>query len=111
MIIKSYTKCQCGAITLEVDNGYEYSCNQKNLKKFFPQIDLRRKSVIRYQDTYCCDYCVNHYGLDLCGCGSGELFGKCDNNLEECKQPMQSLGEYTCVIGASSLNAQPFFGG
>lgn len=43
------------------------------------------------------DHCVNHYGLDLCGCGSGNPFGKCDEYLPECSIPMQSVGEYDHV--------------
>lgn len=99
MNIIGYSKCECGAITIFTDEGAEgaYSCKRKNLKKFFPNIDLRK--VPKYQDSYCCDHCVNHYGLDLCGCGSGEEFGKCENGYEECAMPMQKLNEYTHVIG------------
>ena len=75
MILKGYSKCDCGAITIYTDK-MSYSCYQKNLKKFFPGIDLRK--LVRYPQSFCCDHCVNHYGLDLCGCGSGNPFGKCD---------------------------------
>lgn len=95
MIITEYSKCDCGAITLYTDEG-NYNCKQKNLKKFFPDIDLIK--IPRLQTTYCCNHCVNGYGLDLCGCGSGEDFGKCDGEFDECNQPMQKLGEYTKVI-------------
>lgn len=95
-----YSKCTCGAITLFAENGESYSCKQENLKKFFPNIDLRK--LERQQETYCCDHCVNNYGLDLCGCGSGEEFGKCDNNLPECKMPMQTIGAYTYVKASDS---------
>ena len=44
-----------------------------------------------------CRILVNHYGLDLCGCGSGNPFGKCDEYLPECSIPMQSVGEYDHV--------------
>ena len=97
MEILSYTKCSCGAITIETDCG-EYSCKMENLKKFFPGIDLRK--IHKYQDTFCCNHCVNHYGLDLCGCGSGEDFGECENDFEECNRPMQVIGEYSRVIAA-----------
>lgn len=92
----AYAKCTCGAITIFTDIG-DYSCQQKNLKKFFPDIDLRK--LARYEEFYSCNHCVNHYGLDLCGCGSGEEFGKCKNDLEECSKPMQKLGEYTFILG------------
>lgn len=99
MEIIGYSKCNCGAITIYTDE-LTYSCKQKNLKQFFPDIDLRK--IERYQESYCCDHCVNHYGLDLCGCGSGKDFGECDNGYDECDRPMQVVGEYACVRAAST---------
>lgn len=32
-----------------------------------------------------CDHCINGWGIDLCGCGSGEKIGKCHNKFFECK--------------------------
>ena len=92
-----YTKCICGAITIQTDDGMRYM--SKKIKKFMPQLDLRK--VKRYQTTVMCDYCVNNYGLELCGCGSGELFGQCDNNEIECQKPMQCIGEYDRVIAVN----------
>ena len=100
MKITGYSKCDCGAITIYCDDG-DYSCKAKNLKKYFPDIDLRK--IKRYKTTFACNHCVNHYGLDLCGCGSGEDFGKCDNDFPECKTPMQKIGEYTNIKGCDSF--------
>jgi hypothetical protein len=99
MEILGYSKCQCGAITIYTD-ALNYSCKRENLKKFFPNIDLRK--ITRYQESYCCDHCANRYGLDLCGCGSGADFGECDNDFDECQMPMQSIGEYACVRAGDS---------
>lgn len=71
--IESYTKCACGAITLTFDNGATNSMLPKTAKRL--GIDLRHYK--RYKPTYCCDHCVNHWGIDLCECGSGEEVGKC----------------------------------
>ena len=94
--ITGYSKCSCGAITFYIDgdtsNGY--SCRQSNVNKFFPNLDLRTLRKGRLQESYSCNHCVNHYGLDLCGCGSGKPFGHCDSGLEECNRPMQVVGEY-----------------
>lgn len=90
----SYFKCSCGAVTVEVD-GSTYSVKRSRLKEFFPDLDLRK--CRKYSDVFCCDHCVNHYGLDLCGCGSGEPFGKCESGLPECGFPMQKVGEYSFV--------------
>lgn len=84
----SYSKCKCGAITVETDKG-TYSCYWKNRKKFFPDLDLRK--VPQMRETVCCDHCASHFGLDLCGCGSGNLFGYCDSGLEECQRPSQQI--------------------
>ncbi len=80
----SYNKCQCGAITLYFDDGTINSVKQKNLKKF--GIDLRKIKRQVKTDFYSCDHCVNHYGLDLCSCGSGKEVGKCDCKSTESKQ-------------------------
>lgn len=100
--VTGYQKCSCGAITVFTDKG-EFSCRQRNLKKFFPNLDLR--SIPRYSPTVCCNHCVNHYGLDLCGCGSGAKFGKCKNHLEECEVPMQKFGKYTRVVAKGAFIA------
>lgn len=86
-MVESYSMCDCGAITIYTDDGQSYSCQRKNLKKYIPNIDLRK--INRLQKSYCCNHCVNHYGMDLCACGSGELIGECENGLEECGKPMQ----------------------
>lgn len=96
-----YSRCSCGAITITTDEG-EYSCLEKNRLRFFPGLDLRR--LRHYPRTFCCNHCVNHYGLDLCGCGSGEPFGKCDAGLDACAVPMQVLGQYQRVRAANALN-------
>ena len=67
----------------------------KKSQKIFPNVDLRK--IVRYETSFCCNHCVNHYGLDLCGCGSGEEFGKSNNGFDECKVPMQKIGEYACI--------------
>jgi len=77
------TRCQCKAVTVEID-GESFSMSRSEFKKRFP--GMRTKG--HYSS---CNYCVNHWGLDLCGCGSGEKFGKCKNNLPECKRPAQSI--------------------
>jgi len=95
-----YTKCVCGAVSIFANDGRVYSCKCRNLKKYAPFIDLRK--LKRYQTTCCCDHCTgNHFGLDLCGCGSGEPFGRCKNHLPECNRPMQMLNEYDRVICGS----------
>ena len=81
-------RCSCGAITVSFDNN-QWSMPENIFNKLFPDIPIEP------DEFGCCDYCVNHWGLDLCGCGSGEKVGECENNFYECKNkiPSQILGE------------------
>lgn len=89
-----YSKCICGAITMQTSVG-TYSCEQKDFHKHFPNVDLRKCRKVVGNETYCCDYCVNGYGLDLCSCGSREKFTDCDCGS---KKPMQIYGLYERVV-------------
>jgi hypothetical protein len=84
--IIGYNKCDCGAITLYFAQGDNYTCSikQKNLKYY--GIDLRKIKRINKNNFFCCDHCVNHYGVDLCSCGSGEKVGKCSCGSTESSQ-------------------------
>lgn len=83
--IESYQKCECGAVTVYFEGGSNSSMKQRTAKKL--GIDLRHYK--RYPVSFCCDHCVNHWGIDLCECGSGEPVGKCSCGS---KRPMQELG-------------------
>ena len=85
-------KCKCGAITL-VFGDKEYYFQEKNQHMFFPDLDLDK---IPSQETFACNHCVNRWGLDLCGCGSGETVNECDCGLGF---PYQTVGEenYRCT--------------
>ena len=85
----TYSRCTCGAITINLPNGDSYSCRKSNKARLMPDIDLRKAT--RLTDTYNCDHCVNHYGLDVCGCGCGKPVGKCKNDLYGSNTPMQIL--------------------
>ena len=92
--IIGYDKCQCGAVTLYFANGTNSSVKQKNLKKF--GIDLRKLKRINKQEMYACDHCINHYGLDICSCGSGKKVGKCECGSTE---PSQTFGNSCYGVG------------
>lgn len=83
--IEHIDKCNCGAITVTIDNE-NYSMSRKVFNKLFGK---HRLSV-----SVCnCNHCVNHWGIDLCACGSGEHPNRCKEGFKECGQPMQALGE------------------
>lgn len=79
-------KCQCGAVSVEDERaGWSNSMKYATFKKEFPGVKLVRK-----QRYYSCNHCVNGYGIDICGCGSGEPVGKCRNGFRECKAGVAS---------------------
>lgn len=72
-MITHIQKCSCGAITVTYDNGASNSMFQSTFK----QLKLDVSGAVILPISCCCDHCVNHWGIDLCECGSGEIAGKC----------------------------------
>jgi hypothetical protein len=68
-------------------DGGDYSMTKEEFDRRFPSIF----SGDVPEEVCYCNYCVNHWGLDLCGCGSGEKFGECGNGYYECQRPAQSM--------------------
>jgi len=103
--ITNICRCSCGAYTVTI-NGVDYSVHKRNFQKYFSvDKELFQKYIkkIISGEFYGCNWCVNSWGLDLYGCGSGELFKKCDNHHKTCRQPMQSIeDEYNHVRSAGS---------
>ena len=88
------TRCQCGAVTVSTDD-WSNSMTVGTFREEYPNEHLPPK-------TYgSCDHCVNHWGIDLCGCGSGEAVGECSNRYYECrnKLPAQVKGEAKEFVG------------
>lgn len=101
-MLTDYSRCSsCGAITIFAEDGTSYSCKSSSKKRFMPGVDLRR--LRKLENSYCCNYCVNHWGLDLCACGSGKRFDKCKNGMPECGRPSQELMRYDHVVGSDLL--------
>jgi hypothetical protein len=74
MIITHIQKCVCGAITIVYDNGVSNSMYQETFDRL--KLDIPQVHVI--PDSSCCNHCINHWGIDLCECGSGEKVGECE---------------------------------
>lgn len=98
--------CQCGAVTLvgydvETDEHAEVSCAAENLEQLtgFSLEDIQTKSLLNTLDSYFqCNHCANHWGLDLCACGSGQPAGECDEHTDECGAPYQSVDEFRFLV-------------
>lgn len=83
-------RCKCGAYTVTI-GGLAYSMSRNTFNEKFGRLP-RKKHSKRIEGVHNCNYCVNKWGIDLCGCGSGEKFGKCRNMLGCAKRPpMQSI--------------------
>jgi hypothetical protein len=82
--------CSCGAYTVTI-NGIDYSCHKDNIQKFFPDIDMVTLEKAIENNYYNCNHCCNHWGLDLCACGSGESPEECEGSFNECGSPSQSI--------------------
>ena len=113
--IIEHSKCKCGALTIELENvntGKRIEVNFKGTLKAFKNLysqyivgDYNKQAWNRRNHYYNCNYCVNHWGLDLCGCGSGEKFGKCKENTNYCHNPAQSLDDDFISSCDSNLGA------
>lgn len=73
-MITHIQNCSCGAVTVFYDNGASNSMFQTT----FEELNLDISKSEQLPDSYCCDHCVNHWGIDLCECGSGKLVGICE---------------------------------
>ena len=78
--------CVCGAITFEREQDVSWSVSLENVSSFFPELpgaffEILHSFVGEYSN---CNHCVNHWGLDLCACGSGEDPEECDDGFAEC---------------------------
>ena len=91
ILINHVAKCSCGAITV-TDDKENYSMSIETFEKIRPQlyISFDAAEFGKYEN---CNHCVNHWGIDLCACGSGETPEKCDNELSMCGTPFQTLGK------------------
>lgn len=67
MKIEYIQKCKYGAVTIRFDNGASNSMFWETFEK----LDLDTGDATWLHQSYCCNHCVNHWGIDLCECGSG----------------------------------------
>lgn len=73
----SYAKrCVCGAVTVTV-GGEDISMPYKEYKDNYSEIKLDKG---KYSN---CNYCVNHWGTNICKCGSGKKIGRCNCKSKE----------------------------
>ncbi len=94
-VIPAYdaARCSCGAVTImNIDDQpeFQFSMSAETFEKDFQHLALH------WLQTYChCNHCVNHWGIDLCACGSGETPEECTEELDMCGTPYQEAFEHT----------------
>ena len=78
--------CNCGAITFEREHDTSWSVSLDNAHSFFPELPSEFFEIMQgFIGEYShCNHCVNHWGLDLCACGSGEDPEECEGGFTEC---------------------------
>lgn len=100
--ITQYQRCKCGAITLWFEGN---RIGNAMYQETFDKLGLSLDGAEQLPDSYCCDHCVNHWGIDLCECGSGERVGECDCGSTNARY---ELGE---DFNSFSLMFNALFGG
>lgn len=79
-------RCDCGAVTIS-DNLYSNSMFYSTFRNEYPDLILGQLTDLH------CDHCVNHWGIDLCICGSGIVPDKC------CNEPAQIVNQSKRIVG------------
>ncbi len=83
-------KCVCGAVTVDYVNedGEQISSSipEDLFHIYFPCAEIEE------EEYHSCNYCINHYGIDLCACGSGMKVDECNEGFEVCGTPAQQIG-------------------
>jgi len=87
--------CACGAITVAT-REFSNSMRPATFKREFPDLAMPRKAT-----WSCCNHCVNHWGIDLCGCGCGQKVGRCNGGFRQCRSniPAQEKGQRKEFVG------------
>ena len=67
-------RCMCGAVTVTFADGNENSMYEETFQKL--HLNIENAQILN--ETYACNHCVNHWGIDLCECGSGCKVGECE---------------------------------
>ena len=83
-------KCSCGAYG--IDDGtkeVKFAYGLENFNKY-TGLNLTESDFEKCPIEYGCNHCVNHWGMDICQCGSGESVADCDC---QCGLPSQTYNK------------------
>lgn len=80
--------CNCGAITIsQEDDPDSVSMSRETFDKEMPNVKIENEG----EEHINCNHCVNHWGVDLCVCGSGEKPEECQETFARCGNPYQDI--------------------
>jgi hypothetical protein len=90
--LKKYSAitCNCKAITVHNNvDGSQVSMTQQEFEQEFRDLISDSDIDEDFETMTGCNYCDNHWGTDLCACGSGKHPEECEDTpeYEECGQP------------------------
>lgn len=78
-------KCDCGAVTITIKDQ-DYSMPRELFNTLY-----KGKNIKIEHEVNGCNYCINHWGIDLCACGSGEKYQECTEEYNVCGNTMQNI--------------------
>lgn len=82
MKVEYIQECLCGAITVYFPDGTSNSMSRAT----FGTLHIEGEWALTKACN--CNHCVNHWGIDLCLCGSGLPVGKCDCGSDEASEEL-----------------------
>lgn len=86
--VEHIQECVCGAVTVTFHNG---ATNSMTHAKFESMHFEGEQSPTKF---CCCNHCVNHWGIDLCECGSGQFVGECECGSTEASEVLGVKREF-----------------
>ena len=92
--------CKCGDITLF---DKERECVLSMTAETFEKLTGDTVPQVTAGWVHC-NSCANHWSVEQCGCGSGQLFGECEEDYPECRRPYQDLGPHLDPLIFSNIN-------
>ena len=76
--LKLYTCKSCGAVGIDDGTGEVKWAGNLEVFNKITGLNITKKDLKNaLLSYYGCDYCINHWGMDLCQCGSGEKVNEC----------------------------------
>ena len=80
---KQLQSCSCGAWGIADATGEVKFCSDLKTLEHYTGMHFTKQEIDNALHLWGCNHCCNHWGLDLCECGSGEPVGECECGSHE----------------------------